>query len=286
MIFVIIDLEWNTAFSKEKNKYINELIEVGAVKLDDHFHKLDSYSRFVKPEIETHIHSRVRKLTNISNEDLADADDFDDVMKDFTRWAGRHDTCVMSWGDMDVRTLIDNYQYHNGSPKIPFIKKYLNMQTYFMRKMKCPKGQQISLSNAAEMIGIDLSQYPLHRALADSVLAADIFRNVYDRESFSKRVVLFNDDFYKKILFKPYVIQDINDPQVDRGVMNCMCPMCLIAAKPLSEFKFFSGAFKAFYQCPECKTKYKVSVQFKRTYDTVKIKKNISPVIQENKSAQ
>ena len=34
MSFVILDLEWNTAFCKQLNKYVNEVVEFGAVKLD------------------------------------------------------------------------------------------------------------------------------------------------------------------------------------------------------------------------------------------------------------
>ena len=33
MSYVILDLEWNAAYSKKRNKYINEIFEFGAVKI-------------------------------------------------------------------------------------------------------------------------------------------------------------------------------------------------------------------------------------------------------------
>ena len=33
MDYVILDLEWNTAYSKSAHKFVNEIIEFGAVKV-------------------------------------------------------------------------------------------------------------------------------------------------------------------------------------------------------------------------------------------------------------
>lgn len=279
MQYIIIDLEWNTAFCKEKAKYINEIIEIGAVKLNDKFEQIDSFSEFVKPQIETHIRKRVTALTSITNKEFDNADGFITVYNRFCSWSGDDDTVFLSWGDMDIRVMTDNCLYYFDSPKIAFVKKYVNFQDYFMKINKLPKGNQISLTNAALMTNIDVDKYPVHRAMADSFLTAEVFRRCYDTNSFVKRIILLDDDFYKKIMFKPYIINDLNDPQIDAGVMNCLCPMCFKPAAKIKDFKFAAGCFRAIYKCPECKTVYKVSVQFKRQYDTVKIKKSISPVI-------
>ena len=37
MDYVILDLEWNTAYSKSAHKFVNEIIEFGAVKVDGDF---------------------------------------------------------------------------------------------------------------------------------------------------------------------------------------------------------------------------------------------------------
>ena len=35
MQFIVMDLEWNNTYAKKANGYINEIIEIGAVKLDE-----------------------------------------------------------------------------------------------------------------------------------------------------------------------------------------------------------------------------------------------------------
>ena len=63
MQYIILDLEWNTAFDKRRKEFVNEIIEFGAVKLDEHLEEVDTFSSFVKPVIEKKLTSRVRKLT-------------------------------------------------------------------------------------------------------------------------------------------------------------------------------------------------------------------------------
>ena len=148
MQYIILDLEWNTAYSGKLAAFVNEVIEFGAVKLDENLNIIDSFSSFVKPQIEKKLRSRVKTLTNISNDDVKNAEIFEAVSHDFARWVGQDDdTIVMSWGDMDIRVLIDNFDYFCNIKGIPFIKKYVDLQGYFMSEKELPKGQQIGLSN-------------------------------------------------------------------------------------------------------------------------------------------
>ena len=88
MQFVILDLEWNTAYSGKLSRFINEIIEFGAVKLNEDLEVVDSFSSLVKPKIEKKLRGRVKTLTNISNEDVAEADGFEMVCERFTEWVG------------------------------------------------------------------------------------------------------------------------------------------------------------------------------------------------------
>ena len=49
MNIVILDLEWNGAYSRRLHGFINEIIEFGAVKLDAQLNITDRFSCFVKP---------------------------------------------------------------------------------------------------------------------------------------------------------------------------------------------------------------------------------------------
>ena len=181
----------------------------------------------------------------------------------------------MSWGDMDIRTLIDNNKSFHDDPHIPFVYYYLDLQAYFMKQKGLPKAKQIGLSNAADLIDEDPEQFVHHRALGDSELTAVCFNAVYDEESFEESVIECDDDFYKRILFHPYVIKTLKDPLVDHDELACKCLECGKSAFVRNDWKFSGNAFRAVMECPECHNKYRVSVQFKRMYDQIAIKKNV-----------
>ena len=70
MNFVILDLEWNGSYSKRDKKFYNEIIEFGAVKTDSNLNIIDTFSMLVTPTIGKKLNSRIKALTNITNEEL------------------------------------------------------------------------------------------------------------------------------------------------------------------------------------------------------------------------
>lgn len=270
-----MDLEWNTAFSNKIGKHINEIIEIGAVKLNDKREIISTFSSFVKPHIEKKLHSRVKHLTNISNDDVKKSDDFVTVIDRFCEWAGEGETVFLSWGNMDIRVLIDNLKYFKGISKIPFIKYYVDLQDFCMEMMKLPKSQQLGLNNAADALNINLDEFILHRALTDSEISAKCFDKLYKEDDFTNKVIVFNNEYYEKLFFKPYIISSIDDPLVDKSIMNCKCPECGHNAKKVNNWNFINGSFRAIYYCKKCNIKIRVSIQFKKYYDRVNVKKSI-----------
>lgn len=47
MNFVILDLEWNGTYSRRIKSFINEIIEFGAVKVDEQLHIIDTFEALV-----------------------------------------------------------------------------------------------------------------------------------------------------------------------------------------------------------------------------------------------
>lgn len=276
MQFIILDLEWNTAFEKKRKEFVNEIIEFGAVKLDENLEEVSSFSSFVKPVIERKLTSRVKKLTHITNEDVQQADGYPIVTRRFAEWIGDDpETVIMSWGDMDVRALISNNGYLFGDPKIPYIHNYVDLQACFMRQNGLPKAHQIGLSNAAEMIDVDPDTFALHRALDDSRLASVCFRAISKDVNLEDFIAEVDDEFYQQLLFKPYIIKDMNDTGVDKTMLNCSCILCGQQATQVTSWRFSGSSFHAIYNCEACHQKFRVNVQFKRQYNQVVSKKTI-----------
>ena len=89
MNFVILDLEWNGSYSKRDKKFYNEIIEFGAVKTDSKLNIIDTFSMLVTPTIGKKLNSRIKALTNITNEELdlrdnasieCNENDFDEII--------------------------------------------------------------------------------------------------------------------------------------------------------------------------------------------------------------
>ena len=70
MSYVILDLEWNAAYSKRAGRFVNEIIEFGAVRLDDDLNITASFAALVKPKITRRLNGKVKQLTKISLDEL------------------------------------------------------------------------------------------------------------------------------------------------------------------------------------------------------------------------
>ena len=64
MNFVILDLEWNGAYSKRLKGYINEIIEFGAVKVDPQLNILDTFEVLIQPQVGKKISGKIKNLTS------------------------------------------------------------------------------------------------------------------------------------------------------------------------------------------------------------------------------
>ena len=95
MDYVILDLEWNGCYSKKLGGYINEIIEFGAVKLNENLEIIDQFSMLVKPEICRRIRSSVKELTSITNEDLKNGVPFNYAVSKFKKFA--KNCLLMTW---------------------------------------------------------------------------------------------------------------------------------------------------------------------------------------------
>ena len=54
MDFIIMDLEWNNTYARKTKGFINEIIEIGAVKLDENLNFKDKFSCLVRPRRAVH----------------------------------------------------------------------------------------------------------------------------------------------------------------------------------------------------------------------------------------
>lgn len=281
MHYIIMDLEWNTALIKETKGYLNEIIEIGAVRLDENLVQTDEFRIFIKPKLSKKIHSRVQSLTHIHNSDLENGVPFIQAMDSFKEWVEALPCAILSWGETDLRVLIENYKYFCGISCIPFMQQYADLQAYVQKYLRRSSAQQLGLSAAAQMLNVNLEGIDLHRALADSILSACCLREIFYKLDFRPFLRTCNNEFYDRLSFKSYFISDINSPLIDKSLLKCVCSSCGAPMEQLTQWDFKSQAFRALFYCKHCDKKFRYSVRYKKSYDHVTAKQKLNELTEE-----
>jgi len=177
MNYIVMDLEWNQPMGAKRtvtNPYTlrGEIIQIGAVKLNDAFEITDTYKQLVAPKYYTRMHFSVAKLTHIQNADLKQGIPFPQACRQFFAWCGP-EFAFLTWGPDDIPMLRSNMLIHGFDPdRIPAC---YNVQVLFARQI-AKENRQFSLSAATEMVGETLED--AHDALNDAVSTALVCRHL------------------------------------------------------------------------------------------------------------
>lgn len=271
MNFVILDLEWNGTYSKKAKKFVNEIIEFGAVKTDEQLNILDRFSMLVTPQIGKKLNNRVAQLTHITNEELIDSNKtFTHVLSKFKKFLG--DNVLLTWGTSDILTLLENHKYYLPEQKLPFLSRYCNLQAYCESMLNHnDKSHQLGLSTCAQMLDISCDGLELHRALDDAELSLKCFKKLYIRDRLFEHIEIANDEFYRKITFKNTVIYDLKNPLIDKNEFYILCDNCHKKARRKSKWVLKNRSFRAQFRCSKCKHDFEGRITFRLKYDGVTV---------------
>lgn len=277
MNFVILDLEWNSSYSKKSKSFISEIIEFGAVKFDEDFNITGKFSMLVSPQVGKKLSGKIKELTNISNEELAaDGNTYTHAISKFKKFLSLDDI-LMTWGTCDILAIMENNEYYNKIDDIGFIGKYVDIQRYCAEILGIYNaGQQLGLLPAAQQVGIDLTDVVWHRAFQDAVMSMNIFSKLYDK----KRIESFietGSELHYRLTFKPYYLTDINHPLVNKGKFNFVCDKCGSPMRVEEEWTLRNRGFVATLFCDNCSRKMTGKVRFKINYNGMSIKKRLVP---------
>ncbi|MBQ3078910.1 MAG: HD domain-containing protein [Clostridia bacterium] len=172
MYYVVIDLEWNqyhnplrTPTSRAGVKMHEEIIQIGAVKVDHQMNPVDTFKMYVRLGSGRRLDRYVKKLTHITESDIASGEDFPMAAPEFAKWLKDVDA-IFSWGPDDRRVYLNNLAFHSlEAPACPWFDA---QKIYSAQK---PDHGSLGLKSVAESknIYVNLS---LHDALNDAILTA------------------------------------------------------------------------------------------------------------------
>ncbi len=199
MDFISLDLEWNQTYQEKAlavqkrlaSRLRGEVIQIGAVKIDENGNMRGSYSITVKPRYYKKILRHVARLTGITQERADRGVSLPEAAESFRRFCGE-DFVFLTWGPDDIPMLEDNFRVHKLDTS--WLRNTYDLQKIFNRQTTKSKNQP-SLEFAMEHFGIP-QNLPAHDALNDAYFTAlvagrlDLVRGVAEYS-------LGNEDVYR-----------------------------------------------------------------------------------------
>lgn len=238
MNYVVIDMEWNQNPYSDNIKHglTSEIIEIGAVKLDDNLHKLEEFHGLVKPKVFKKFEHHIRQiLTYDEGYLIKNGYPFTEVCSKFREWCGK-DFMLCTWGRSDIRVLQENIKYYGLEP-VHFPFRYYDLQKIFIEKfLKNVKLTGYSLDKAVETLGIP-EPLEFHSAINDARYTAAVMKKagldkfpdgyVYDTfvlpENKDDRIEDFHYGIYEEIseAFSSKAVA-----MSDKQMTEIKCPEC------------------------------------------------------------
>ncbi len=278
MNYIILDLEWDNTYCHKKNGFANQIVQIGAVKLNADFEVIDRFEVIVKTESTKKLTKRFTELTGITTDAMRAGISFSEAVERYNEWIGE-DTVSITWSNSDLYVIAENARLFSGGKTLKF-ERYADLQKYVQSLMK-REGEnaknQVSLAFAAECLGISIEEFALHSAVDDSLLTAAVLKKTYNSEAFAKYVVdADNPEFFARISFKNYYIANINDKHIDRAALKFNCDICGEAATECKKWRYHNHWFFNEFECVSCGNRFTGRVSFKKTYSSVKVAKRIT----------
>ena len=178
MNYIELDLEWNqspTGKEDEIEGFPFEIIEIGAVKLDENRNVIDEYSRTIRPQVYRRLHYKTRELLHMNMKELAHSKTFTAVIADFFAWCGT-DYRICTWGTTDLLELQRNMAFYRYQNPLPLPLLYYDIQKLFSIDYEDGRSRK-ALFAAIEMLKIP-EERPFHRALDDAAYTAEVFKRL------------------------------------------------------------------------------------------------------------
>lgn len=171
MKYVVFDLE-ATCWKDKRPQQVSEIIEIGAVKLDEDLNEVGIFEKFVRPTISPVLSDFCKDLTSIGQYDVDNATGFKEVDYLFKRWC--EGACLCSWGYYDLKKYNDDCYLHR---VLPWIERHISVKhQYAVIRGIRDKGCGISEALGREGLKFEGTK---HRGIDDAKNIVRIFTKIF-----------------------------------------------------------------------------------------------------------
>jgi 3'-5' exoribonuclease 1 len=178
MNYIIFDLE--ATCEKDNKAFKNEIIEIGAVKLNENLEIIDTFNEFIKPKLNPILTEFCKELTTINQSDVDNADNFSKVVEGFKKWigVGKEDYILCSWGFYDKNQFINDCILNRVNDY--WVMKHISLKHQFAEiKDVRPCGMEKALN----ILKLQL-EGTHHRGIDDAKNIAKIFKACFGQWNF------------------------------------------------------------------------------------------------------
>ena len=233
MHYIVLDLEWNQpisyqsrAFREVGDRLMFEMIQIGAVRLDDAFSPVESISIPIAPTHYLRIHPRIRRMTGLDSETLAGAPAFREALQQFSDWCGE-DYALLTWGCDDVSVLYQNIEFFS-CQDIPLAPMY-DIQKLFSveHQLKDRSG----LKAAMDLTGIPVEEsMAFHNARNDAWYTALVFRTLENPDAVlnypQKPRPLIHSHRISRERISGDIFDSVKEALASEAALHPACPRC------------------------------------------------------------
>lgn len=261
MNYIVFDLEWNQSPDGKKHENARlpfEIIEIGAVKLNEKKEIMDSFQRLIKPAVYNWIHDSIHEVIHVDYKDLANGTPFAQAAREFLEWCGE-EYVFFTWGSQDVMELQRNMKYYEMLSMIPGPVTYYDVQKLFAIRHEA-NHERRALEFAIDHLNIKKKR-DFHRALADAWYTACVLQKIEDEYIFPnasldvyqnpksrKEEIFLSYPSYDKFVSREFMSRE--RVMKDREVTSTRCPVCHCHAK--RKVRWFMNNSKVYYSVSLC----------------------------------
>lgn len=270
MGYIIIDLEFNnlkniTNYNKEFFETYgdfndigleNEIIEIGAIKVDKYMKPISEIREYVKPKIFPVINPIVTEITKI-NEDILNEKgiSFEEAINKLKDMFEEGDV-LCSWAKDDIAELIINANYYKFND-LKWLNEYLDIQEYVTKMLGHKKA--LGLKVALDELKIKVDETKLHDALNDARYTVEVFKRVYNSR-------IINNYIVKDIYNMPAIhVSNLENVEIDEENLMLQCPKCGKRVELETPIRLLNWRFVGVGTCQKCNSNVLCEVVVKKT---------------------
>ena len=262
MNYVVLDLEWNQCPSGKEEECPElpfEIIEIGAVMLDQKRRVLSEFKEVICPQVYRRLHYKTNEILHYKQEELLTGRSFPEVFGDFMAWC-KPPVRFCTWGSLDLMELQRNMDYYGIENPLPRPLFFFDIQKFFSLLYSDGK-TRISLEGAVEFMRIEKTR-EFHRAVDDAWYTAVLMQRMnldlvkpYASVDYYRPPKTREEEIYMVFPnYSKYVSRTFPDKETalkDKTVTSTRCYQCgRLLRKKIQWFPAGQKAYLSLCVCP------------------------------------